>query len=455
MSDRRALTGWGRTAPSVADVVPAADATDVAVAVARADGRGVLARGLGRSYGDAAQNAGGTVVDLTGMQRVLGVDVETARVTVEAGVSLDRLMRTLLPLGLFVPVTPGTRQVTVGGAVAADIHGKDHHVRGSFSQHVEWLDLLLADGTVRRVRPDGDAGDAGDAALFWATVGGMGLTGVVLRACLRMLPVETSKVVVDTERAPDLDRLMERMTAGDEEYTYSVAWVDCLARGRALGRSVLTRGWPARIEDLPPRARRAPLAFSPRPAPALPADAPVSLVGRPSVRLLNEAWYRKAPARRRRDVQDIAPFFHPLDVVEAWPRVFGPRGFVQYQLVVPFQEHAAVRRCLELLHRQGSVVSLAVLKRFGPGNPAPLSFPAPGWTLALDLPVVSGLADVLDRLDEVVLAAGGRVYLAKDSRAAPATVERMYPRLDEWRRVRREVDPGGVFASDLSRRLGL
>ena len=452
MTDRRSLTGWGRTAPTVADVVVAADPADVVAAVVRGDDRGVVARGLGRSYGDAAQNAGGTVVDLTGMRRVLSVDVEAATVVVEAGASLDQLMRTLLPLGLFVPVTPGTRQVTVGGAVAADIHGKDHHVRGSFSQHVEWLDLLLADGTVRRVGPDGEAADA---ELFWATVGGMGLTGVVLRAALRMLPVETSKVVVDTERARDLDALMERMTDGDEDYTYSVAWVDCLSRGRSLGRSVLTRGWPARLEDLPSRARRSPLAFSPRPAPALPADAPVPLVGRPSVRMLNEAWYRKAPVRRRRDVQGIAPFFHPLDVVEAWPRVFGPRGFVQYQLVVPFDEHAAVRRTLELLHQHGSVVSLAVLKRFGPGNRAPLSFPAPGWTLALDLPVVDGLGDVLDRLDEVTLAAGGRVYLAKDSRTPAATLERMYPRLGEWRRVRRGVDPGGVFASDLSRRLGL
>lgn len=441
------LTGWGRTAPSVGRVVRPAVVDDVAAALTRADARGVTVRGLGRSYGDAAQNAGGTVLDLAGLDRVLAVDVDNATATVEAGVSLEHLMRTLLPLGLFVPVTPGTRHVTVGGAIAADIHGKDHHVRGSFSRHVASLDLLLADGSVRRVGP------REDAELFWATVGGMGLTGVVLRATLRMLPVETSRVVVDTERAADLDTLMARMGEGDESYTYSVAWVDCLARGAALGRSVLTRGWPARLEDLPARQRERPLAFAPRRPPPVPVTAPV--VNRGTVRALNAAWYAKAPARRRRDVQGIGPFFHPLDVVRSWPRLYGPRGFVQYQFVVPFAEHVVVRRVLELLHRAGVVTSLAVLKRFGPGSPAPLSFPAPGWTLALDLPVVPGLGAVLDRADELVLAGGGRVYLAKDSRLAPATVEQMYPGLEQWRRARRRVDPAGLLTSDLARRLGL
>jgi decaprenylphospho-beta-D-ribofuranose 2-oxidase len=248
---------------------------------------------------------------------------------------------------------------------------------------------------------------------------------------------------------------MDRMTADDDRYTYSVAWVDCLARGRSLGRSVLTRGWPARRDQLAARDRSRPLEFSARPAPALPAEAPVSLVNRASVRLLNEAWYRRAPRARRRDVQAVGPFFHPLDVVDAWPRVYGPRGFVQYQFVVPPDRHGVVRASLELLHRHGIVVSLAVLKRFGPGDPGPLSFPAEGWTLAVDVPVVDGLAAVLDRLDALVLEAGGRLYLAKDSRMSPATVPAMYPRLEHWRRVRRSVDPDGVFASDLSRRLGL
>lgn len=446
---KRSLTGWGRTAPSVARLVEPRDADDVVAAVAGRGDRGVIARGLGRSYGDAAQNAGGTVMRLSGMSRVLSVDVESALATVEAGASLDHLMRTLLPLGLFVPVTPGTRYVTVGGAIAADVHGKDHHLRGSFCQHVESLDLLLANGTVRHVGPDDDAD------LFWATAGGMGLTGVILRATLRMLPVETASVVVDTERARDLDDLMDRLTGSDHLYTYSVAWVDCLARGSSLGRSVLTRGWPARRDDLPARARSRALEFRPRRLAGVPDAVPLGLVNRASITALNEAWFRKAPRERRGQIQPIAPFFHPLDGLQSWPRLYGPRGFVQYQLVVPFGQEGVVRRCLELLHSRGVVSSLAVLKRFGPGNAGPLSFPAPGWTLALDLPVTPGLATLLDRFDALVLEAGGRVYLAKDSRVAPADLHRMYPKIDHWLEVRRAVDPDGAFSSDLSRRLAL
>ncbi|WP_043501734.1 FAD-binding oxidoreductase [Georgenia sp. SUBG003] len=449
MTTRVRLTGWGGTAPSVAAVVHPRSVGDVAAALRTRPRRGVALRGLGRSYGDAAQNAGGTVISLVGLDRVLSVDVERALVTVEAGVSLEHLMRVLLPLGLFVPVTPGTRQVTVGGAVAADIHGKDHHVRGSISHHVESLDLLLADGSTRHVGPNDGA------ELFWATVGGMGLTGVVLRVTLRMLPVETAWVAVDTERARDLEELMDRMSTGDESYTYSVAWVDCLMGGASLGRSVLTRGSPARREQLPARLRERPLAFGPRRPPEVPVTAPVPLVGRATVRALNETWYHRAPARRRRDVQGVGPYFHPLDVVGSWPRLYGPRGLVQYQFVVPFDRHTVVRRVIELLHRERVVASLAVLKRFGTAGPAPLSFPAPGWTLALDLPVVPALAALLDRFDDLVLDAGGRIYLAKDSRARPETVERMYPGLGRWREVRRQVDPDGVFTSDLSRRLGL
>ena len=447
MTTAERLTGWGGTAPSVAQVLRPQDVHGVVAALAGRPERGVAVRGLGRSYGDAAQNAGGTVLDLAGLDRILSVDVDRAVVIVEAGVSLDHLLRTLLPLGLFVPVTPGTRHVTVGGAIAADIHGKDHHVRGSFSHHVESLDLLLADGSMRRVSP------TAERELFWATVGGMGLTGVILRATLRMLRVETSWVVVDTERVPDLETLMTRMTADDESYTYSVAWVDCLAHGPSLGRSVLTRARPARRDQLPSRLRDRALAFSPRRPPEIPVTAP--LVNRASVRILNEAWYRRAPAHRRRDLQGVGPFFHPLDAVGSWNRLYGSAGLVQHQFVVPFGAGEVVRQVLELLHHEHVVASLAVLKRLGKGSPAPLSFPAPGWTLALDLPVVPALGAVLDRFDELVLAAGGRLYLAKDSRAGRGAVAQMYPDLDRWREVRRDADPDGVFTSDLSRRLGL
>ena len=448
MSARRALTGWGRTSPSVATVVPATDDDAIRRVITGADRRGVVARGLGRSYGDAAQNAGGVVLDVTGRDRVLRVDVESAEVEVEAGASLDQLMRLLLPLGLFVPVTPGTRQVTVGGALAADVHGKNHHVDGSFGQHVSSIDLMVADGSVKRLTPQD--------ALFWATVGGMGLTGVILRATVQMTRVESAFCIVDTERCHDLEDLLARMTEGDHRYTYSVAWIDCLAGGSALGRSVLTRGWSARRDQLPSRRRDRATEFRPHQLAVAPPVFPSGLLNRATVTAFNEAWYRKAPRERRGEVQSIASFFHPLDAVAQWNRIYGPRGFLQYQLVVPFGAEETLRRCLELLSESGQASFLAVLKRFGAADDGHLSFPTPGWTLALDLPVGAAvLGGLLERLDALVLGAGGRLYLAKDSRLPASAIAQMYPRLDEWRAIRADADPHGVFTSDLARRLDL
>ena len=448
MDSRRSLAGWGRTNPSVASVRPAGDDAELARLVTEAGPRGVLARGLGRSYGDAAQNGGGVVVDMTARNGVLSVDIGTAQVEVEAGASLDKLMRLLLPMGLFVPVSPGTRHVTVGGAIAADIHGKNHHVDGSFGCHVLSMDLLCADGSIRRLTPESE--------LFWATAGGMGLTGLVLRATLRMKRVESAYCLVDTDRCPDLDELLSRMAEGDHRYTYSVAWIDCLARGSSLGRSVLTRGWSATRQQLPSRLHGHPLDFRPKQLAVVPPVFPSGLLNRATVAAFNEAWYRKAPRERRGEIQSIAAFFHPLDAVAQWNRIYGPKGFLQYQFVVPFGAEDALRRCIQMLSDAGQASFLAVLKRFGQPSAGHLSFPTPGWTLALDVPIGAAiLGGLLDRLDEEVLAAGGREYLAKDSRLPAAAIARMYPRLDEWRDVRRAADPDGVFTSDLARRLGL
>ncbi|NGO12295.1 FAD-binding oxidoreductase, partial [Streptomyces sp. HC44] len=418
------------------------------------------ARGLGRAYGDAAQNAGGAVLDMTGLDRIHTIDATQASaggaaggtVRCDAGVSLHRLMQALLPLGRFVPVTPGTRHVTVGGAIGADIHGKNHHVSGSFARHVLSLELLTADGEIRTV--------SRGTPLFDATAGGMGLTGVVLAATVRLQPVETSLMSVDTERATDLDDLMARLTATDHHYRYSVAWIDLLARGTSMGRSVLTRGDHARADALPTRARRDPLAFRPGRFPAaptfVPAFVPEGLLGRRTVGLFNELWYRKAPRARAGELQKISTFFHPLDGVPHWNRVYGKGGFVQYQFVVGYGQEAALRRIVHRISRHRCPSFLAVLKRFGEGDPGWLSFPMPGWTLALDIPAnLPGLGGFLDELDEEVAAAGGRVYLAKDARLRPELLAAMYPRLDEFRSLREELDPRGVFTSDLSRRLGL
>ncbi|MEV5639762.1 FAD-binding oxidoreductase [Streptomyces flaveolus] len=442
------VTGWGRTAPTAARLIRPRTYEEAAAAVRDCGARGGIPRGLGRAYGDAAQNAGGAVLDMTGLDRIHAIDVDGGTVLCDAGVSLHRLMEVLLPLGWFVPVTPGTRYVTVGGAIGADIHGKNHHVSGSFARHVLSLELLTADGGVRTV-------DRG-TPLFDATAGGMGLTGVILTATVRLQPVETTLMSVDTERAADLDDLMARLTATDHRYRYSVAWIDLLARGAATGRAVLTRGDHAPLDALPARARREPLVFRTSRLPAAPGFLPEGLLSRTSVGLFNELWYRKAPRARRGQLQRISTFFHPLDGVPHWNRIYGRGGFVQYQFVVGHGREETLRRIVRRISAHRCPSFLAVLKRFGVADPGWLSFPVPGWTLALDVPAgLPGLGAFLDELDEEVAAAGGRVYLAKDSRLRPELLAAMYPRLDDFRALRAELDPRGVFMSDLSRRLAL
>jgi decaprenylphospho-beta-D-ribofuranose 2-oxidase len=444
------LTGWGQIAPTAARLSQPADPSQVAALLRAVPGRGVIARGLGRSYNNAAQNEGGLVVGTTRMNRITAFDTGTGLVTCEAGVSLEQLMIAGLPHGWFVPVSPGTRQVTVGGAIAADVHGKNHHRAGSFATHVPSFDLLLPDARQQHVTPGSQAG------LFWATAGGMGLTGIILRATIQLTKVETSRVRVDTVRTRDLDETMAYLSETDHRYGYTVAWTDCLARGAGLGRSVITSGDFAALDDLPAAGQRDPLAFRPAARVGAPAVFPGGLINRYTVALANEAWYRKAPRRRDGEIVAIGTFFHPLDGIRNWNRVYGPAGFRQYQYVVPFGAADTVRRSLERIRAARAPSFVTVLKRFGPADQGLLSFPMAGWTLALDFPArTPGLAGLLDWLDEQVLEAGGRVYLAKDSRVSAKLFAGMYPRLEEFRKLRAELDPAGIMASDLSRRLGI
>ena len=413
--------------------------------------RGAIPRGLGRSYGDSAQNAGGLVVATAGLDRVLSVDGAAGTVTVEAGVSIGRLIRVLLGQGMFVPVTPGTRQVSIGGAVGADVHGKNHHRDGSIGAHVERMTVVLADGSVRDVSPA--AGD--DPELFWGTLGGLGLTGLVTAATLRALPVQTPWMSVDTRRVSDLDTLMAALEDADQR-RYSVAWVDCMAGGAHAGRGIVTAADHATVAEVAEHRRGPGQAPDPDPAPrlAVPGWIPPGLLNRVSVAAFNQAWYLHAPRQRTGELQSTATFFHPLDGVQAWNRLYGRTGMVQYQCVVPGPD--TVADLLAQLRQAGAPSFLAVLKKFGPGNPGPLSFPRPGWTLALDLPAaMPELPQLLDRLDETVADVGGSVYLAKDSRMRPELLATYYPRLDAWHQLRDRVDPDRRWQSDQSRRLSL
>jgi decaprenylphospho-beta-D-ribofuranose 2-oxidase len=432
------LTGWGRTTASFATVRSAAGVDDVVSLVRSAGARGLLPRGLGRSYGDAAQNAGGLVLSPYQPDRPVDLDPDTGLVRMSAGTSIHRALLELLPRGRTLPVLPGTACVTLGGAVAADVHGKNHQADGSIGSWVRRLDLVDGTGEVRALT----AHDTPQS--YWATVGGMGLTGVITDVTLETLPVTSARLVVRTRRLPALPELMDAMASSTSRY--QVAWVDAAA-GRAFGRGILEEA----EHDYRPGPLEYPSGGRQLVAPRLPAN----VVAPSLVQAANRVRWHRAPSDRHRLV-DFRAYFHQLDGLGSWPRLYGPAGFLQWQFAVPDSAGSLIEPWLHRLVRSGCVPALVVLKRLGPQNAAPLSFPRPGWTVAVDLAASSPRVDtLLGRLDLEVAAAGGRVYLAKDTRLAPPLLQQMYPRLPAWRSARRELDPRGVFSSDLGRRLGL
>jgi decaprenylphospho-beta-D-ribofuranose 2-oxidase len=408
-------------------------------------------RGLGRSYGDAAQNAGGVVLTMPGNAHEAVLDADAGTLTAAAGASLHDLLKVIVPRGFFVPVTPGTRFVTVGGAIASDIHGKNHHVEGSFGNHLRRMSLMLADGTIHEISPQQNP------TLFWATVGGMGLTGVILDATFTLIPIETSLCTVNTIRCRNIDVLIEEMSHGDDDHRYSVAWADLLATGSRLGRSVLWRGDHTTLAELPSKDAAHALRYEPRHLASVPPVVPsFGFVNRLSSTLFNELWFRKEPRRKEGSHKSIPSYFHPLDAIGSWNRLYGDGGFLQYQFALPFGCEDELRRIVEKIVVSKTASPLVVLKRFGASNPAPLSFPMPGWTLTVDIPTrAEGLGSLLHSLDNIVMAAGGRHYLAKDAHTTPLAIRRGYPRLDEWKQVQQSVDLDRRWQSDLARRLEL
>ncbi|MDR1432207.1 MAG: FAD-binding oxidoreductase [Propionibacteriaceae bacterium] len=460
----KALSGWGRTAWTTAQLLSPDDPEQVvaavkAVAERNADApsglrRGIIARGLGRSYGDVAQNGGGVVVDMTKLSRIYSVDPATAIVDAEAGVSLDKLMRAALPFGLWVPVLPGTRQVTLGGAIGCDVHGKNHHSAGSFGNHVVEMQLLVADGRTLTLTPDGSPDDP-DASLFWATVGGVGLTGVILRVKLKMTRTQTAYFLADSVMTRSLDETIAVHSDGSEsEYDYSSAWFDAISPAPKLGRAAVSRGNLATLEQLPPKLAADPLGFHAKPLFELPDVFPNGLANKLTFTALGGLWYAKS-GNYTRKVQSLTSFYHPLDMFSQWNRAYGPAGFLQYQFVVPPGAVAEFKKIIADIQASGHYSFLNVFKLFGEGNRAPLSYPIAGWNVCVDFPIKAGLEPFLRRLDARILEFGGRLYAAKDSRVDAATFHAMYPQIDAWIASRRSIDPDGVFVSDLARRLEL
>jgi decaprenylphospho-beta-D-ribofuranose 2-oxidase len=440
------VAGWGGSHAVRAELLEP-DASQAAALVARrarvrTDGSSpeMIARGMGRSYGDAAQRDGGIVL---GTRRMDGfaLNPETGRLHAAAGATLGQILATVVPRGWMLPVVPGTQQVSVGGAIASDVHGKNQATAGTFSRSLLSLDLLTGTGEVLKLGHSDE--------VFWATVGGMGLTGLILSAQIQLVRVGGPLMSVDIDRVDDLDAACAALRAPGGEYR--VAWLDLVSSTRG-------RGFVTRAHHLPGGSytanRAAPAAVAARLE--VPRGWPTGILRPSSVRVFNLLRYRVTPRRARGRVEALGAHLFPLDVLANWPRLYGPRGFLQYQLVVPPGREQAMRDVVDLLHRHRMPPFLVVLKDFGAATSGGLSFPIAGWTLALDLPrSYDDLDRVLDRCDEVVAQAGGRVYLSKDSRMRPGVLEHMYPELERWRQVRATVDPDGLWRSDLALRTRL
>ena len=407
----------------------------------------VLPRGLGRSYGDAAVPSapGARVLETSRADRMLAFDPASGVLTCEAGLSLDSVLRVFVPRGWFPPVTPGTRFVTIGGCVACDVHGKNHHRDGSFGGFVERLVVQAADGRLV------ECGLGRERELFLATVGGMGLTGLIVEVTFRLRPVESAWMVVEIEPVAGLAAMLDGLRAAAKDWPYTVGWIDCLAQGVALGRGILMRGRHAMRDEAP---------MSPPPEPrrlSIPLDAPEWLLRPGLMRLFNTAYYERRARRPGGPARTVSyqSFFYPLDAIGGWNRLYGRRGFLQYQCVIPRAAGAApVAELLERVAAAGAASFLAVIKDCGPEADPYLSFPLEGTTLALDLAYRGAATESLvHELNRTVIAAGGRIYLAKDAVTRALDFARMVPRLAEWRRVRDRWDPERRFRSALSVRL--
>ncbi len=438
------LTNWGRY-PSIETTLHACRSEGDLRAIL-SDDKKIIPRGLGRCYGDSALNS--DILSTLHLNCFRAFDEGTGELTCEGGVTLEDILYLFVPRGWFLPVTPGTRFITVGGAVASDVHGKNHHAAGALSRHIRGLKVMLASGeTIFCSRDENEE-------FFHATCGGMGLTGIILEATFRLIRIPTAFIRQETVRAADLDEIMNLFETSSD-WTYSVAWIDCMARGGRRGRSILMRGEHARMEELPGRKIAEARMYGKNSHMTVPCDFPSLSLNRFSVRAFNEIYYRKTRHGISRSITGLDAFFYPLDGILQWNRIYGKRGFTQYQFVLPKESsREGLDTILGVIAEFGQGSFLAVLKLFGKQEGL-LNFPREGYTLALDFPIRDGLFEVLDRLDAVVLDYGGRHYLTKDARMAKETFHKGYPNAGRFAEIKKRYDPDGKFQSLQSRRLGI
>lgn len=436
------LAGWGRYPVHDCDITRPRSETDLRARLSKGK---LIARGNGRAYGDSAMSPSNTV-DMRAFNRMVAFDDVTGQLTVEAGVLLGDVISAFLPRGWFPAVTPGTKFVTIGGMIAADVHGKNHHKNGSIGAYIDWIDVMTADGQVQRCSP------VDRADLFHWTVGGMGLTGVILRAAVRLKAVETGWIRQTLIPAPNLEAAMAALDETSHA-TYSVAWIDCLSKPPARGRSLIILGEYAAADDLGAHQRAAPYKTPRKRTSAMPFDAPSFLLNSYTVRAFNALYYRNGLRNSGQTIVDWDSFFYPLDSVLGWNRIYGRKGFVQFQCALPAEKaQDGLSALLQEIGKAGQGSFLAVLKRFGPQD-SRFSFPMDGHTLALDFPVNRKSLALLDRLDRITLEHDGRFYLAKDSRMSAETLRQSDDRVDSFLKMRTLDNRSQAFVSAQSDRL--
>jgi len=426
------VTGWGRALSATEQIARPEKRAGLAELAADTP---CPAIGMRRSYGDACLNSGGKTVNMTRLDRLLSFDDASGVLEVEAGATLGDLARVFAPRGWLPPVMPGTGFATVGGAIAMDVHGKNHHGAGSFGQHLAAITLIAPGGKPRTITDK-------DKTLWRATIGGLGQTGVIASAKINMLRAKGDVMIVTERRIGDWDEHIALLDAS--EATYTVGWVDATAKGAALGRGVLEEGETG--SGLLPRKKG---------AKSVPFNAPGFALSGPVVRAFNAAYWRRVPVSGRTSVKPIGDFFFPLDRIHDWNRLYGKRGFHQFQCVVPLERANALRDMLATIADSGLASPLAVLKRMGAGRAGMMSFPMEGYTLAVDFPNRGGVATLIAELEQAAADAGGRIYLAKDALATGETIRAMYPEHSAWAKACAKADPGGVLHTDLIRRLNL